>query len=113
MHRYIPALLLALLAFAPVPLAGCGDLIAKLKGGGEDAGSDVTVPAPVAVDAAAAASATATAPAATSLTTATPTGTLTTVRPVVLDAGPKVDAGAAPIDAGKADSGSPAPSPTP
>ncbi len=116
MRRYLPALLLALAAFAPFPLAGC-DLIDKLKAGKADAGDDAaaTTAAPV-VDADAGVvppvdTATATADAATPVAPTT-TGT---VRPVVVtDAGVRVDAAAPIVDAGAkpADAG-PAPAPTP
>ena len=126
MRRYIPALLLALAAIAPFPLAGC-DIINKLKGGGEeDAGLEASVeadvdageeqaPPPADTDAAPAPT--------TTLTTVTPTST-TTVRPATDASAPATDAGAAPVadaaaptpaaDAGaaKADAG-PAPAPTP
>lgn len=115
MRRYIPALLLALVALAPFPLAGC-DMIAKLKGGDADAGSDAAVVVAAGDDAAvavavvdgAAVTPTGTAP-------PLPTGTFTTVKPVVKADGGVVDAAVAPVaDAGapKPDGG-PAPTPTP
>ena len=113
MRRYLPALLLVSAAVS-VPLMGC-DLIAKLKGGDADAGTDaatiVAVPA-ADVDAAPAVPAATVAATAAPLTTTAPTGT-TVVRPVVIgDAGLPKDAGAVAIDAGRKDGG-PAPAPTP
>jgi hypothetical protein len=114
MRRYIPALLLALAAVAPFPLAGC-DALKKLKGGGGDAGGDADAEVAsvvAAVDAAPVAEETVDAAAVP-----VPTTTLTAVptRPAaVTDAG-KTDSGAKPIvDAGtaKSDAG-PAPIPTP
>jgi hypothetical protein len=112
--RYLPALLLVLVAAAPFPLAGC-DMIAKMRGG-DDAGSDAAIVALPAVDAAAAAATDAGA-AATPTGTAPPlpTGTVTGVRPVVKADGGVADASVAPVvDAGapKTDGG-PAPTPTP
>jgi hypothetical protein len=115
MRRYIPALLLALAAIAPFPLAGC-DLITKLKGGGgEDAASDAAVAAPE-VDAAEAAPVAETDAETATLDAAVPT-TVKVVKPVVVDAAATVDA-AVPVvvDASAptvTDSGvAPAPTPT-
>lgn len=71
MRRYIPALLLVLTAFAPIPLTGC-DLIKKLKGDtAEDAAAEAAAPVAEVVDAAPAAEVLDAAPALTPTTTAT------------------------------------------
>ncbi len=123
MRRYIPALLLALAAFAPFPLAGCTDLVNKLKGNkGEDASAEAAVaatPDPEADAAEPAETATATAPTTTTLATAT--ATTTAAKPVdagSTDAAAKADAavadaGAVATDAGAKTDGGPAPAPTP
>ncbi|OJY25954.1 MAG: hypothetical protein BGO98_35785 [Myxococcales bacterium 68-20] len=130
MRRYIPALLLTLTAIA-FPLAGCSELIDKLKnrGAGDDGGADAavaeltadaeTAPAPAPTE-------TAAEPIPTTTTTAAPTiapTTTATTKPVATDAG-VVDSGAKVVDAAapavtdagatKTDSGAaPAPVPTP
>jgi hypothetical protein len=97
MRRYIPALLLALTAFA-LPLAGC-DLIAKMKGGA-DAGADATVEA--VVDAAPAPTAEAVADAAPTTLPVVPTAAKAVVHAAdaSADAAHAVDASITPADAG-------------
>lgn len=126
MRRYIPALLLTLTAFA-FPLAGCSELIDKLKnrGAGDDGGAEAAA-AELTADAETAPAPTETAaepiPTTTTAPTVAPTTTATTTKPVatdagVVDSGAKVDAAAPAVtDAGatKTDSGAaPAPAPTP
>lgn len=124
MRRYIPALLLTLVALSPFPLGGC-DMLAKLKRGSGDAGDDAAAAVAVADEGGAATETatpppttptTPTTPTAPTLTAGTPAHTATTVRPVtVSDAGVKVDAAAPVADAGavKADAAAPSPLPTP
>lgn len=107
MRRYIPALLLVLTAFAPIPLTGC-DLINKLKGGSaEDAAAEAAAPVVETVDAAPVPEVLDAAPATT---VTTPTATKIVTKPadggvdaaVVVDAAAPVDASAAIADAAAA-----------
>lgn len=112
MRRYLPGLLLTLVAIAPFPLSGC-DLISKLRGG-DDAGTDAAAEAAVVTtDTAPTTTTTDTvAPPPTTTLTPTPTAipTTTTVKPVTKDGGSDA---ATVADAGaKPDSAAPIPTPT-
>ena len=111
MRRYLPAFLLLLAGIAPFPLAGC-DMLNKLKGGGDgglDAAALITVLPDAAVAPAVPTDVTADAAPLPAATTTTIAPVVPTVHPIVTDAGVKLDAGAAKIDAGPG----PAPAPTP
>jgi hypothetical protein len=118
MRRFLPAFLLVLscVALGPFALTGCD--LAKLKGGGADAGANVAVP--TATTATAAAGTAVTTAAATDTATAAQLGATTTaptiapgptpVHPLVTDGGVhSADAGVH-ADGGRA---SPLPMPTP
>lgn len=112
MRRYIPALLLLSSPFAIASIAGC-DMLNKLKGGGDDAGTDAAI-VPVTTAAPAGEAGAAAVPTTATTTTALPTTPTPVVKTVVkTDGGVVVDAGAPVVDAGKAADGGPAPAPTP